>query len=152
MLCWKREKGRAVYVRSGCGESWVGGVVMEEGEEEGKEEEEEESRSWSERSQPPSQKYHLVTQAPPLTSWQLLPAWLQHSSAHPITFTFISAKMHGILPSSVTSTAPLRLISTSSPTTLDFHIICALVGPRQQTHWMLFIQGIKRWRFFKKGF
>lgn len=97
VMCWKKEKGRAAYVLSGCGESWVGGVEMEEGEglkEDEEEEEEEEGQSWSEQSQPPSQKYHFVTQAPPLTSWQLLPAWLQHSSAHPITLTFLSTKMH----------------------------------------------------------
>lgn len=81
-------------------ESWVGGVEIEMGEgvkEDEEEEEEEEGQSWSEQSQPPSQKYHLVTQAPLLTSWQLLPSWLQHSAAHPITLTFLSAKMHGIL-------------------------------------------------------
>lgn len=84
----KWEKERVANVRSGCGESWVGGVV----------EEEEESWSWSQWSQPPSQNYPLVTQAPPLTSWQLLPAWLQRFSACPITSIFTSASMHGFPP------------------------------------------------------
>lgn len=52
---------RAEWVRRRLKE----GEGMKEDEEE---EEEEEGQSWSEQSQPPSQKYHLVTQAPPLTS------------------------------------------------------------------------------------
>lgn len=52
--------------------------------------------------------------------------------------------MHGIPPSSVTNRAPLRLISTSSRITLDFHVFCALLGP-------LFFRGGKSTGDLKKG-